>query len=785
MSFDNIPSAFLCPITQDLMQNPYVDQEGNTYEYEAILNWLKKDNTSPLTRNLLSQDQLAPNRALKDSIDEWKVTKESKKLRNVSDQMEIDTVEEVKEKKEEENDGVTRLNLEAFGDYKDEFIAIALTPVSKSNIRNPANICCVIDVSGSMGTNVTLKDENQSKQESFGLNQLDLVKHSLKTIIHCLKDIDTLSLVTFSNNANKVLLPVKMNANGKLRANLAVDAMKCDSATNLWAGLQAGLEIVVAEQNNSKDLNLNSAVFLFTDGEPNVEPPKGHIATLLNYKSKHNVLCDIHTFGYGYKLDAKLLDEIAKVGNGTFNFIADVSMVATVFCNSLSNFLCNAMQNVHLEVSIVNGNENQFKFQCGKDSADTQQPFSSLSFSAFVMTNKLEISFPIGSLQLNQSRTIVLPFSCNASTQTSQIVVLRVNCSYREPGKKEWTHQVWNDVRVTPQSEYVHIQRFRMFTIGKMNEAVEAGHLNEGSSARFIQQAFQYENDLSPESRDCPLVIGIKKDLQGQIALAVSKPDFFNRWGKSYLMSLSRAYLLQMCNNFKDFGLQVYGGTLFKELRDEFAESFNTLPAPKPSSSLYASSSSFVSPQISMRSFNNAHGGCVHGDSLISTANGTSLRASEIVPGAILETSDGNAVVKFVTKFKCSNAQIEMIRLEESNLCITPYHPVFSNKQSKWEFPINCDRVTVQTVQTKHVYNFVLQHCCDASNYASHYIANGVKVIALGHNIRDDKVASHDYFGTSKIIKDLQRLNLEQRQNGIIQYSDVVIGSDDRVSSIC
>ena len=68
MSF--FTEAMKCPITGDIIEDPVMDFEGNTYEKVAILRWLQNHNTSPVTRSILRTDQLIPNRALKDSIEE-------------------------------------------------------------------------------------------------------------------------------------------------------------------------------------------------------------------------------------------------------------------------------------------------------------------------------------------------------------------------------------------------------------------------------------------------------------------------------------------------------------------------------------------------------------------------------------------------------------------------------------------------------------------------------------------------------------------------------------------
>jgi hypothetical protein len=63
-----IPELFLCPITYNVIIDPVIDHEGNSYEYKAIRKWLTKNKTSPVTRNKLLPHQLIPNRALRDII---------------------------------------------------------------------------------------------------------------------------------------------------------------------------------------------------------------------------------------------------------------------------------------------------------------------------------------------------------------------------------------------------------------------------------------------------------------------------------------------------------------------------------------------------------------------------------------------------------------------------------------------------------------------------------------------------------------------------------------------
>ncbi|CAL5025998.1 unnamed protein product [Urochloa decumbens] len=67
-----IPSYFICPILQEIMNDPYIAADGFTYEGEAIKGWLDSGHsTSPMTNLKLEHTLLVPNRALRSAILEW------------------------------------------------------------------------------------------------------------------------------------------------------------------------------------------------------------------------------------------------------------------------------------------------------------------------------------------------------------------------------------------------------------------------------------------------------------------------------------------------------------------------------------------------------------------------------------------------------------------------------------------------------------------------------------------------------------------------------------------
>lgn len=72
------------------------------------------------------------------------------------------------------------------------------------------------------------------------------------------------------------------------------------------------------------------------------------------------------------------------------------------------------------------------------------------------------------------------------------------------------------------------------------------------------------------------------EDLQGQCLEALSRLDWYNRWGCHYMPSIMFAHAVQQCNNFKDPSVQVYGGKMFVDIQTMADEKFDALPPPTP-----------------------------------------------------------------------------------------------------------------------------------------------------------------------------------------------------------
>ena len=229
---------------------------------------------------------------------------------------------------------------------------VTIEPPAKG-MRVPVDICCVVDVSGSMGAEATLKNA-KGDTESHGLSVLDVAKHSVQTIIQMLGAKDRLSLVTYSTRANVAMSLREMTPAGKTKAKATVEKMHPDSSTNIWAGLMTGLNDLKGKFVGGK--RRYQCILLLTDGQPNISPTGGEAYMLKQFQdSNPEMQCVVHTFGFGYNLNTALLQEIAGVGGGSYSFIPDASLVGTVFVNATSNILVTQSHHAQLLLTPLNG----------------------------------------------------------------------------------------------------------------------------------------------------------------------------------------------------------------------------------------------------------------------------------------------------------------------------------------------------------------------------------------------------------------------------------------------
>ncbi|CAM2709182.1 unnamed protein product [Rotaria socialis] len=72
--------SLMCPVTCEMFREPVTGQDGHTYERGAIISWLKKYRTSPITRESMTIDSLQPNHHVKQLVGEFKTSSLQKRF---------------------------------------------------------------------------------------------------------------------------------------------------------------------------------------------------------------------------------------------------------------------------------------------------------------------------------------------------------------------------------------------------------------------------------------------------------------------------------------------------------------------------------------------------------------------------------------------------------------------------------------------------------------------------------------------------------------------------------
>jgi hypothetical protein len=459
---------------------------------------------------------------------------------------------------------------------------------TSEGVRQASDIVCVLDVSGSMGNEATIVGAS-GQSESHGLSLLDVAKHGVRTMVNVLNDCDRLSIVAFNNVAQLVLQPTAMDEAGQKEAEESLDKLNSGGGTNIWAGLLAGMDALRSTPSEGR----LGHVMLLTDGES--EDREHIVPNMLNYKQQHEGLPGtINTFGFGYNLDSRLLVEMSSAGSGSYAFIPDAGFVGTCFVSMLSQLLATMGREVYLQLE-------------KNDTAELVEPFVHGDWS---VEDKSEFyNIGVGTLQYGQSKDLIFPMRLTPEAE------LCASVRYEDSDRK----QVEARSEIVKMSESqgaadigVEEQWCRCTFVEALVQAQKC--TKEVQSEEAVKKALQLLVDASEKVKaspaaESPNVKTLLEDITGQSTEALSRKDWYYRWGVHYLPSVMFAHKLQMCNNFKDPGVQHYGGELFRKLRDEADEIFCKLPAPKPTARSYGYSGGASAAPVSMAAYHDACAG--------------------------------------------------------------------------------------------------------------------------------------------------------------------------------
>eukprot|EP00443_Scrippsiella_acuminata_P050905 CAMPEP_0115559086 /NCGR_PEP_ID=MMETSP0271-20121206/99780_1 /TAXON_ID=71861 /ORGANISM="Scrippsiella trochoidea, Strain CCMP3099" /LENGTH=561 /DNA_ID=CAMNT_0002993137 /DNA_START=90 /DNA_END=1771 /DNA_ORIENTATION=+ len=373
-----------------------------------------------------------------------------------------------------------------------------------------------------------------SAVESNGLSMLDIAKHAVRTIIRSLDSKDRLSIVQFCRDANIMLEMTEMTEAGQKEAEARLDDIGFGSATNLWAGIEKGFGCLAGDRGGRM-----GHMILLTDGEV-TEGKDQVLPNLKKFKHENKKLPGtICVFGFGYEIDSTMLVEIADFSDGSYAFIPDAGFVGTVFVNCISNLQVTMAQNVIL--TLETGQEAEISEVLGGWDAQRSE--------------KGTWTISLGTLQYSQTKDIVLRMKIKNDKERYLFAAVEyttlagpqppIKAEGIPPGEPE-------DFRKA------QVQHCRSMAVGSLRQAVASALVTE-STEETLKQGQQMVIELADrikesDAKDDPQVQALLEDVTGQCTEALSRLDYWVKWGRHYIPSVISAHKMEQCNNFKDPG---------------------------------------------------------------------------------------------------------------------------------------------------------------------------------------------------------------------------------------
>ncbi|WP_328888978.1 vWA domain-containing protein [Streptomyces sp. NBC_00316] len=200
------------------------------------------------------------------------------------------------------------------GDWSLVRVGLATRIADEHGERPAAALTFVVDISGSMAEP----------------GRLDLVKKSLSILTDELRDDDSVSLVTFSDEA-KTLLPMTRLRDHRGKIRDAVDSMEPTDSTNVEAGIRRGYEEAVDGHRQGA----NNRVVLLSDALANTGETDADAILERIDAARRDYGITLFGVGVGSDYGDALMERLTNKGDGHTTYVADETQARKVFVDQL------------------------------------------------------------------------------------------------------------------------------------------------------------------------------------------------------------------------------------------------------------------------------------------------------------------------------------------------------------------------------------------------------------------------------------------------------------------
>lgn len=615
----------------------------------------------------------------------------------------------------------------------------------KTGTIHPRIITALFDISGSMNAagNPNGKDGVQE------LSKFDLAKYAIKALVKGLSATDKFALITFGSDAAVFIDPIEMTDANKNTVFLQIDQLYPIGCTNMWRALELAFDLA----NRQED----STILLITDGQPSNDmvPWKGFIPSLNAYydADDNKVKTRIHTIGIGMDqdIDSTFLHKISQKTGGIFSYVSDGTGIIPTIATTLGHEKCTIAKDTKVTISGAN-----------IDDLDIIGAFNSYKI------NDTTFVVEVGKIMYGQTRSFALKIKSDSTLET--IGKLTFNTTYKMTDNSHIENEILTYYDTDITKEMAHFDALNI-----IKKAYELGLNNK------IQDASDYLVDRTYILKQKIPNLKIYEDIDGEVKSAFATREYFNRWGKNYVLSIIEAHTNSVVYGNMNPGTLQYGGDTYEKIITHIFDQASKLDpivgslrrTDNTNYGTYANTgrTASVDPQIFTQIYTSPvvdrtayaqSGGCFAGDGLVTMNDGYSLKKiSELVSGDILE---GGATVECLVAFR----NCETIEYVDGNnkLNVTKWHPVIRN--GEWVHPLVHTPVPVITMRDK-VYTLVLdkQHTIHINN---------ILACTLGHGF-SGQIIEHQFYGTHKVILDL--IKFSDYSKGYIELGHENMKFDD------
>jgi Mg-chelatase subunit ChlD len=208
--------------------------------------------------------------------------------------------------------------------------AAVILKAKKIADRQPVHLIFLIDISDSMSD-----------------GKLDSVKKSIEFLLPLLTPDDMVTLTTFGNSSDTVLLANYTTPDNVSSILKKVNELKTDGMTNMSSALMTVMNGMRDDPNYNGNPGHKTGVLLLTDGHANMGVSNSEgLQDIISRLMSENPLLSLTTVGYGKSHNAELLRQMATVGNGSYNVVYTLEDIATTFGEVLGGLTTVVAQNV-------------------------------------------------------------------------------------------------------------------------------------------------------------------------------------------------------------------------------------------------------------------------------------------------------------------------------------------------------------------------------------------------------------------------------------------------------